>query len=260
MRFKVVIPARYASTRLPGKPLVDIAGKPMVVHVVERALVSGAEEVIVATDHEEILNVVKSRGYEAVMTRIDHVSGTDRIAEVAGLYSWSDDTIVVNVQGDEPLITPSLIYGVAQNLSEHPEAAIATACHPIHDLESVFNPNVVKVVMDKSGYAMYFSRAPIPYARDAYGGQRKAGELASNINVYRHVGIYAYRSGFLRDYSRLEVSPIEQVESLEQLRAMWHGYRIGVAVTPDAPAAGVDTEEDLRRVRAFLLDRAQQGQ
>lgn len=257
MQFKVVIPARHASTRLPGKPLLDIAGKPMVVRVVEQALASGAEEVIVATDHEEILNAVKSRGYEAVMTRPDHVSGTDRIAEVSGLYGWSDDTVVVNVQGDEPLIAPSLIHDVAQNLSEHPEAAMATACHPIRDLESVFNPNVVKVVMDKAGYAMYFSRAPIPYARDVYAGQRKTGELASNIYVYRHIGIYAYRASFLHDYSMLEVSPIEQVESLEQLRAMWHGYRIGVAVTPDAPVTGVDTEEDLWRVRACLLDRAQ---
>jgi 3-deoxy-manno-octulosonate cytidylyltransferase (CMP-KDO synthetase) len=252
VRFKVVIPARHASTRLPGKPLLDIAGKPMVVHVVEQAIASGAAEVVVATDHEEILQVVQGSGYQAVMTRVDHVSGTDRIAEVAGIFGWSDDTIVVNVQGDEPLIEPALIREVAQNLADHPEAAIATACHPIHDRASVFNPNIVKVVTDKLGYAMYFSRAPIPYARDAYADGQREGDLPEELTVFRHIGLYAYKASFLHAYAQLAVSPVEQAESLEQLRAMWHGYRISVAVTAHAPATGVDTAEDLARVRALL--------
>jgi 3-deoxy-manno-octulosonate cytidylyltransferase (CMP-KDO synthetase) len=252
VRFKVVIPARHASTRLPGKPLLDIAGKPMVVHVVEQALASGAEEVVVATDHQEILQAVQGTGYQAVMTRADHVSGTDRIAEVAGKVGWSDDTIVVNVQGDEPLIEPTLIREVAQNLADHPEAAIATACHSIHDRVSVFNPNIVKVVTDKLGYAMYFSRAPIPYARDAYADGQREGDLPQGLTVFRHIGLYAYKASFLHAYAQLAVSPVEQAESLEQLRAMWHGYRISVAVTPHAPATGVDTAEDLARVRALL--------
>lgn len=253
MRFKVVIPARHASTRLPGKPLLDIAGKPMVVHVVEQAMASGAEEVVVATDHREILDAVKACGYQAVMTRVDHVSGTDRIAEVANLSGWLADTIVVNVQGDEPLIDPALIREVAQNLAEHPEAAIATACHPIHDRESIFNPNIVKVVTDKAGYAMYFSRAPIPYARDAYADGVRTGSVPEGLDVFRHIGIYAYKASFLQAYTQLTVSPVEQAESLEQLRAMWHGYRISVAITAHAPATGVDTAEDLERVRALVV-------
>lgn len=252
MSFKVVIPARHASTRLPGKPLLDIAGKPMVVHVVEQSLASGAEEVVVATDHDDILAAVKAYGHEAVMTKVDHVSGTDRIAEVAGIFGWAAHTIVVNVQGDEPLIDPHLIREVARNLADHPEAAIATACHPIHDRVSVFNPNIVKVVMDKAGYALYFSRAPIPYARDAYADGRQEGPLPEGLEVFRHIGIYGYKASFLRAYAQLAVSPIEQAESLEQLRAMWHGYRISVAVTAHAPATGVDTPEDLARVRALL--------
>jgi 3-deoxy-manno-octulosonate cytidylyltransferase (CMP-KDO synthetase) len=250
--FKVVIPARHASTRLPGKPLLDIAGKPMVVRVAEQALASGADEVVVATDHEAIMEAVEQHGYRAVMTRADHASGTDRIAEVAGLHGWSDGDIVVNVQGDEPLIDPELIREVAQNLAEHPEAAIATACHPIHDREAMFNPNVVKVVIDEAGYALYFSRAPIPYARDAFADGVRSGAMAADMKVLRHIGIYAYKVDFLRAYAGLAVSPIEQLESLEQLRALWHGYRISVAETLHAPAAGVDTQEDLLRVRAFV--------
>lgn len=252
LRFKVVIPARHASTRLPGKPLLDIAGKPMVVHVAEQAKASGADEVVVATDHQEIFDAVRACGHQVVMTRADHVSGTDRIAEVAGIYAWAAETIVVNVQGDEPLIDPALIREVAQNLADHPEAAIATACHPIHDRESVFNPNIVKVVTDRAGYAMYFSRAPIPYARDAYADGRREGVLPESLAVFRHIGLYAYKASFLHAYAQLAVSPVEQAESLEQLRAMWHGYRISVAVTTNAPATGVDTPEDLARVRALL--------
>lgn len=252
MSFKVVIPARYASTRLPGKPLLDIAGKPMVVWVAERAQASGADEVIIATDHEAILEVARQHGYQAVMTRNDHVSGTDRIAEVAAIQGWTDDTVVVNVQGDEPLIARELIGEVADNLKAHPQAHIATACHPIHDRETLFNPNAVKVVFDAAGYAMYFSRAPIPYARDLLADNSRHGTLPEDVGVYRHIGIYAYRCSFLHAYAELAVSPVERLESLEQLRAMWHGYRISVAETLHAPAAGVDTEEDLLRVRALL--------
>ena len=247
--FKVVIPARYASIRLPGKPLLDIAGKPMVVRVVEQALLSGAEEVVVATDHGKIAEAVRRYGHQAAMTRPDHASGTDRIAEVAQQLDWPDQTIVVNVQGDEPLISPQLIQEVAFNLAQHPEASIATACHPIHDKASMLNPNIVKVVMDSSGHALYFSRAPIPYARDAFAASQ---DVPSEMPVYRHIGIYAYRTAFLMAYASLQPAAIEQFEALEQLRALWHGYKISVAITQHAPAAGVDTEADLEYVRALI--------
>lgn len=249
MKFKVVIPARYASSRLPAKPLLDIAGKPMVVRVAEQATRSGAEQVIVATDHQEIFDVVVRCGFQAVMTREDHLSGTDRIAEVAAHFNWSDDEIVVNVQGDEPLIEPALIREVAKNLNAHLEASIATVCHVIHEKETMLNPNVVKVVMDVNGYAMYFSRAPIPYARDAFA-QNLA--LPEDMPVYRHVGIYAYRAKFLSDYAQLVPAHIEQYEALEQLRALWHGYKISVAITQQAPALGVDTQQDLEIVRKLF--------
>jgi 3-deoxy-manno-octulosonate cytidylyltransferase (CMP-KDO synthetase) len=247
--FKVVIPARYASSRLLGKPLLDIAGKPMVVWVAEQAAKSGADSVVVATDHSAIADAVKHYGFNAVMTREDHVSGTDRIAEVAQQMDWKDEAIIVNVQGDEPLIDPKLIQEAAQNMAEHPEAAIATACHPIHDKASMLNPNIVKVVIDIGGYALYFSRAPIPYARDAFQVNQ---EIPSDMPVYRHIGIYAYRAAFLKVYAGLAPAAIEHFEALEQLRALWHGYKISVAITQNAPAAGVDTDEDLARVRAIL--------
>jgi 3-deoxy-manno-octulosonate cytidylyltransferase (CMP-KDO synthetase) len=248
--FKVVIPARYASTRLPGKPLLDIAGKPMVVRVAERAVASGATEVCVATDHEAIAKALAQHGFSAVMTRVDHASGTDRIAEVAAKRGWHGDEIIVNVQGDEPLIPPQLIREVAQSLADHDEAAIATACHAIHDRDSMFNPNIVKVVSDKRGYALYFSRAPIPYARDAFAvGQ----EVPAGAPVFRHIGIYAYRAAFLKAYSQLPPAEIESCEALEQLRALWHGYRISVTQTSSAPAAGVDTVADLEYVREIFL-------
>ncbi len=247
--FKVVIPARYASNRLYAKPLLDIAGKPMVVRVAERAMASGANEVIVATDHEEILTVVTQHGFRAVMTSSKHPSGTDRIAEVAHQLKWADEEIVVNVQGDEPLIAPSLIKDAAQNLADHPNASIATACHLIHDKASILNPNVVKVVLDAQGYAMYFSRAPIPYPRDAFAANE---DIPAGMPSYRHVGIYAYRANFLYAYTQLESSEIERFESLEQLRALWHGYKISVFVTPDAPATGVDTAQDLELVRSIF--------
>ena len=247
--FKVVIPARYNSTRLPGKPLLDIAGKPMVVRVAEQALASGAEEVCVATDHATIAETVARHGFDVVMTRADHVSGTDRIAEVAALRGWQKQEIIVNVQGDEPLMPPPLIREVAQNLAAHAEAAIATACHPIHDRDSLFNPNIVKVVSDQRGYALYFSRAPIPYARDAFAA---ADELPAGCPAWRHIGLYAYRAAFLKTYGQLSPPAIETYEALEQLRALWHGYRISVAITQNAPAAGVDTAEDLERVREIF--------
>jgi 3-deoxy-manno-octulosonate cytidylyltransferase (CMP-KDO synthetase) len=253
MDFHVVIPARFASTRLPGKPLLPIAGKPMVVRVAEQAAQSGAQQIWIATDHHPIIAAVQVHGFNACLTQAHHASGTDRIAEVVDQHNWPDETIIVNVQGDEPLIPPTLIRAVAQHLHDHPNCAIATACHPIHDEAAMRNPNIVKVVLDKNGNALYFSRAPIPYPRDAFAQNIV---LPDNITVMRHIGIYAYRAGFLRAFGQLAPSAIEQIESLEQLRALWHGYKIGVTITAETPPAGVDTEEDLLAARitfeAFL--------
>jgi len=260
--FLVVIPARYASSRLPGKPLADIGGTPMVVRVAERARASGAKSVWVATDSDAVLDAVREHGHHGLMTRADHATGTDRIAEVARQLDLADDEIVVNVQGDEPLIEPHLIREVARTLASHAEASIATACHPITDTESMFNPNVVKVVLDHAGCASYFSRAPIPHARDAFAFNSVGAApdtLPADLPCYRHIGIYAYRAGFLRVYSQLKPAAIERCEALEQLRALYHGYRIAVAVTAQAPAAGVDTPADLERVRqAFAAGPATQ--
>ncbi|HTI17783.1 MAG TPA: 3-deoxy-manno-octulosonate cytidylyltransferase [Trinickia sp.] len=260
--FVVVVPARLASTRLPEKPLVDIAGKPMVVRVAERARASGAAQVFIASDAEPVLDVARAHGVEALLTRADHPSGTDRLAEVASRLNWSDDTIVVNVQGDEPLIDPALVRAVARHLAANPDCAIATAAHPIADAADVFNPNVVKVVLDARGRALYFSRAPIPWLRDAYQPHCSpktidigAMPAPSASATYRHIGLYAYRARFLRCYPQLAQAPIEQAEMLEQLRAMWHGERIAVLITHEAPAPGVDTPADLQRVRSlFRLD------
>jgi 3-deoxy-manno-octulosonate cytidylyltransferase (CMP-KDO synthetase) len=270
--FTVVIPARHASTRLPGKMLADIAGIPMVVHVAGRARESGALDVIVATDHPEIAAAVARHGYRALMTRGDHASGTDRIAEVAAAHGYPPEHIVVNVQGDEPLIAPDLIRRVAQQLAEHPEASMATACCPLDDADAFRNPNVVKVVLDRNGLALYFSRAPIPFARDAFarspqvlrGGLTSAPHPLSNalsngiaslpagLPAYRHIGIYAYRAAFLAHFTQLAPAPIEQFEALEQLRALWHGHRVSVAITAIAPHAGVDTPDDLERIRKLV--------
>jgi len=247
--FNVVIPARHASTRLPGKPLLHIAGKPMVVRVAEQAASSGAQQIWIATDHHAIANVVHEHGYKACLTRDSHVSGTDRIAEVVERQDWPDDTIVVNVQGDEPLIPPALIRAVAQHLHDHPECAIATACHALHDEASMRNPNIVKTVLDKHGNALYFSRAPIPYPRDAYAANEN---FPAGLPVLRHIGIYAYRASFLRAYGQLSPAPIEQFEALEQLRALYHGYKIGVLIADQAPPAGVDTAEDLQAAREIF--------
>ncbi|MGJ8620235.1 MAG: 3-deoxy-manno-octulosonate cytidylyltransferase [Methylophilaceae bacterium] len=244
MSFKVVIPARYASTRLPGKPLLDIAGKPMVIRVAEQAKKSGASNIVIATDFEKIIQVSASHQIQAIMTRVDHVSGTDRIAEVAQQLNWDDDDIVVNVQGDEPLIDPQLIQEVALTLGHSRHAVMATACHAITDEAAMLNPNVVKVVMDADGNALYFSRSPIPYPRDEAYKQ--------NIKAHRHIGIYAYRVGFLKHYAELSVTELEQIESLEQLRVLHHGYKIAVTITNNAPASGVDTQADLEEVRRLF--------
>jgi 3-deoxy-manno-octulosonate cytidylyltransferase (CMP-KDO synthetase) len=247
--FFVVVPARYASTRLPGKPLADIAGKPMLVRVMERALQSGAREVWAATDHAEVEAAVKAQGYAVCMTSPACASGTDRLAEVAVRLGWPDDAVVVNVQGDEPLIEPDLIRATAMLLHEKPEAAMATVCHHLHDIEEVMNPNVVKVVLDKDGFALYFSRAPIPYARDVWAAGRV---LPAGLPALRHVGLYAYRVGFLKAYPQLSQPAMETFESLEQLRALWHGHRIAVLTTDQPSPPGVDTPEDLERVRALF--------
>lgn len=249
--FHAVIPARLASTRLPDKPLADIGGKPMVVRVAERARASGAQHVLVAADNPRIVEACREHGVEVMLTSHTHPSGTDRLAEVATRLAWPDDTIVVNVQGDEPLIAPQLVADVATHLSRHPECAIATAAHRIHQAAEVFNPNVVKVVLDQQQRALYFSRAPIPWARDAY--QAVWPHIATmplpEQPLYRHIGLYAYRAGFLKAYPALQASPLEAMESLEQLRALWHGERIAVLLTDTAPATGVDTADDLERVR-----------
>jgi 3-deoxy-manno-octulosonate cytidylyltransferase (CMP-KDO synthetase) len=256
--FVVLIPARHASTRLPGKPLADVAGLPMVVRVAQRAQASGASRVVVATDDEAIRAAAAAHGIEALMTRADHATGTDRIAEAALKLGLDDDETVVNVQGDEPLLAPDLIREVAEALSTHADAAIATACHPIEDPAEAFNPNVVKVVLDRDGYALYFSRATIPWARDAFAPTRERVReglieaLPEGLPLYRHYGLYAYRVAFLRRFPTLAAAPIERFEALEQLRALWHGYRIAVCITTGTPAPGVDTPEDLERVRVLF--------
>ena len=318
VEFHVVIPARHASTRLPGKPLLLIAGKPMVVRVAEQAAQSGAQQIWIATDHPAIAEVVHEHGFKACLTKDSHASGTDRIAEVIEQQGWTDDTIVVNVQGDEPLIPPELIRAVAEHLYAHPECAMATACHALHDEAALRNPNIVKAVLDKNGNALYFSRAPIPYPRDAFKGLASSigrndcssslrgevgrgeglassterddcpsslrgevrrgervlsapsvplpnpppegegaippsrGVLPKDLPVLRHIGIYAYRAHFLRAYSQLAPATIEEFEALEQLRALYHGYKIGVYITDHAPPGGVDTEQDLHAVRQIF--------
>lgn len=254
VRFKVVIPARYASTRLPAKPLLDLGGKPMVVRVAEQARLSGADEVWVATDHPEVRAAAEAHGVAALMTRSDHPTGTDRLAEVVEQCGWGGDTLVVNVQGDEPLIEPGVIVQTARQLASS-GAAIATVAHPIADAADFFNPNVVKVVCRADGDAVYFSRAPIPYARDHFAREGGGETLPAGLPACRHVGLYAYRASFLKAYAGLTPAPTEQFEALEQLRALWHGYRISVTLIEAAPAPGVDTPEDAERMRK-LFDRA----
>lgn len=253
MSFVVVIPARYASTRLPGKPLADIHGKPMVQHVVEKALQSGADRVIVATDDERVQQALQSTGVEVCMTSPDHQSGTERLAEVCRHYGFAADTIIVNVQGDEPLIPPAIIRQVADNLAAA-TAPMATLSVPIKDAEEAFNPNAVKVVTDKDGYALYFSRASIPWDRDRFAASDRIAGSHEQIGDHyqRHIGIYAYRAGFIQRYVDWAPSVLEQVEALEQLRVLWYGEKIHVAQALEAPPVGVDTQADLEKVRTFL--------
>jgi 3-deoxy-manno-octulosonate cytidylyltransferase (CMP-KDO synthetase) len=248
--FTVVIPARLASSRLPNKPLADIAGLPMVVRVAQRAMLSQASQVVVAADDDSIVAACAAHGVRALLTRKDHVSGSDRLAEACQLLGLPPDAVVVNVQGDEPLIPPALINDVARVLTERPDASMSTAAHAIGSLEEFTNPNVVKVVMDARQMALYFSRAPIPWWRDGQSGS--SFKALPSPAPLRHIGIYGYRAGFLALFPTLPSAPIETMESLEQLRALWHGHRIAVHVTDQAPGPGVDTPEDLARVRQLL--------
>ena len=248
--FTVVIPSRFASTRLPGKPLQMIAGKPMVQHVWEQACKSSAQQVVVATDDQRIVDACNAFGAHVVLTRADHESGTDRLAEVATQLGLASDAIVVNVQGDEPMIPPQVIDQVAANLAAHPEARMATLAEPIEDAQTLFNPNVVKVVSDINGLALTFSRSNLPWARDDFA--LHPDTLPAGVPYRRHIGIYAYRAGFLHDFVSWGPCWLENTERLEQLRALWHGVRIHVADVLEAPPAGVDTPEDLERVRRLL--------
>ena len=252
MAFRVVIPARYGASRLPGKPLREIAGKPMLQHVCERAEESGAATVLVATDDARIREAAEGFGARVCMTGAHHRSGTERLAEAAALCGWGADEIVVNLQGDEPLMPPSLIRQVAEDLEAHAGADVATLATPIHSAAELFDPHAVKVVTDRDGYALIFSRAPVPWDRDAFSvTTERLPEDAAHAHT-RHLGLYAYRAAFLQEYSGLEASPLERMESLEQLRVLWHGRRIHVAVAVELPGPGVDTAEDLERVRQVL--------
>ena len=244
MKYSILIPARLASTRLPNKPLADIAGRPMVVRVAERVAGAGAAQVVVAADHRSIVDACQAHGVRAVLTRTDHASGSDRLAEACEQLGLAGEDIVVNVQGDEPLIDPSLVRDCAALLPAHPDCAVATAAHAIADPADFANPNVVKVVCDAAGRALYFSRAAIPCWRDGAGALPDPAPL-------RHMGLYAYRAGFLRRFPSLPPAPLERLEALEQLRVLWHGERIAVLLTDTMPGPGIDTPEDLARVRAL---------
>ena len=248
MSFIVVVPARYASTRFPGKPLIDLNGRPMVVRVAERAQQSAATRVMVATDDPRIAAACDEFGVATVMTRSDQPTGTDRLSEVVQSLNLSDDAVVVNVQGDEPLIPATVINQVAALLNANPNAAMATLCHPIHDVADVLNPNVVKCVINELGEAMYFSRAPIPFARDAW--RTAVDSMPDGLPMYRHIGLYAYRAGFLRRFPELSIPAVERYEALEQLRALAHGFRVAVAVVEAALPPGIDTPEDYERLKA----------
>jgi len=249
MHFTVLIPARLASTRLPRKPLADIGGLPMVVRVAQRAASSGALRVVVAADDAAIVEACQAHGVQAVLTRADHVNGSDRLAEACALLGLDGDDLVVNVQGDEPLIDPQLISACARLLIERPDCVMSTAAHTLHAPDEFANPNVVKVVTDQAGRALYFSRAPIPWWRDGYA---QGVTALAHPAPLRHIGLYGYRAGFLRRFPQLAISPLETIESLEQLRVLWHGERIAVHVAEQAPGPGVDTPADLERVRAIV--------
>lgn len=255
LKYKVVIPARYQSTRLPGKMLRQLAGRSLIEWVFRQAGKSNAESIVIATDHSDIYNTACEFGANVCMTSTDHATGTDRLSEVVSSYDWADDDIIINIQGDEPLIDAGLIDGLALTLHKYENAAIATLATPIKTLQDHFDPNIVKVVFDKNGRALYFSRAVIPWNRDGLTGLDQS-DLSSTkrkaLYAYRHIGIYAYRVGFLKNYKKLEHCELESLEALEQLRALYHGYQIQVDVIDKPPGHGVDTEEDLRRVEKLL--------
>lgn len=255
--FVVIIPARAASTRLPGKMLADLGGKPMVVRVAERAAASQASRIVVACDHADIAQACETHGVEYLMTRTDHPSGTDRLAEAAQLLHLKDETIVVNVQGDEPLIEPTLINSVAALLAQDSAASIATCATPLHSAQNLFNPNIVKLVCDAAGHALYFSRAPIPWCRDLPAQPGQTTDL--NFPALHHLGLYAYRVAFLSRYPALPAGTLERLESLEQLRALEHGFKIAVQSVATHPGAGVDTPQDLARVRKVFENMATSG-
>ncbi len=252
MNFKVVIPARYASSRLPGKPLLELAGKPMIQHVHERALESGADEVVIATDDQRIADVATGFGAEVCLTASSHNSGTERIAEVVRLMDWDADTIVVNLQGDEPSMPAVLLDQVAMDMAQHPDASVTTLASGITLRSELFDPHVVKVLTDAAGFALYFSRAPIPWHRDEF--LQQAERLPEGIDFFRHIGLYAYRANFLQEYVGWPPSPLERAESLEQLRVLWHGKRIHVSVATVVPGHGVDTAADLQRMAQYLAE------
>jgi 3-deoxy-manno-octulosonate cytidylyltransferase (CMP-KDO synthetase) len=249
-QYKIVIPARYASSRLPGKPLIELAGKPMIQHVYERALETAVSDIVIATDDDRIRDAASGFGAEVVMTSPAHENGTERIAEVARIKGWDDDAVIVNLQGDEPLIPRSLVELTAAGLLDHPEAGMSSVCTRVQHDADAFDPNVVKVVLDRNGFAMYFSRAAIPWDRDAY--RQGTGVMTAKMPVYRHIGMYGYRVSFLKNYTAMEPCPLEGVESLEQLRALWYGVRIHMSVIDQAPGHGVDTPADVARVEALL--------
>lgn len=251
MDFRIVIPARYASVRLPGKPLRVIGDKPMIQHVYARAIESGAAEVVIATDDTRIADAARGFGAMVCPTRPDHASGTDRIAEVVSVLAWPEDSIVVNLQGDEPLMPPALLRQVAEALDGHVAAQVATLCAPIHSSAEVFDPHCVKVVRDARGFALYFSRAPIPWHRDAFAESTESLPAGDGVH-FRHIGLYAYRAGYLAEFTRAAPCALERSESLEQLRVMWYGGKIYVDVAIESPAHGVDTEADLQRAEAQL--------
>ncbi|MAK92322.1 MAG: 3-deoxy-manno-octulosonate cytidylyltransferase [Oleibacter sp.] len=248
--YKIVIPARYGSSRLPGKPLINLCGKPMIQHVWERAQESAAEDVVIATDDQRIFDVAKAFGADVVMTAVDHENGTERIAEVARIKNWADEVVIVNLQGDEPLIPESLIEATAASLINYPQAGMSSVCTPLNHDGDAFDPNVVKVVLDREQFAMYFSRASIPWDRDGYKAQ--PGVMTAKVPVYRHIGMYGYRVSFLRQYMEMEACPLETTESLEQLRALWYGVKIHMSVIAEPPGHGIDTPDDVARVEALL--------
>ena len=256
MPFDVLIPARLAASRLPGKPLLDIGGVPMVVRVAQQARLSGAHSVVVAADHTDIIAACRAHGVDGVLTSPLHLNGSDRLAEACEQLGLDGAAIVVNVQGDEPLIDPESIEACALLLQQRPDCVMSTVAHPIASGAELASPHVVKVVLDAGGQALYFSRAPIPWLRDRGDAAFAADAALPMPPALRHVGLYAYRAAFLREFPRLEPSPLERIESLEQLRVLWHGRKIAVHVSSRPPGPGVDTAEDLERVRALFAIRS----